>query len=372
MLRLPAEVRRGEVADALHHRRATNASSAGLDAGNGVILALPHLGGWEYAAAWMGAPGPSHARGGGADRAAGAYDWFVAQREAFGLDIVPLGPSVLSTVLQALRDNRIVCLLSDRDLTGDGVEVEFFGERTTLPGGPATLALRTGATLLPAAVYFRPGRNHHAVVRPPVPAAREGRLREDVARITQLLAHEFEALIRAAPEQWHLMQPNWPSDREGSEHVRVVMTWPYSLSRPGGVQGQVLGLARELRQLGVDVRVLAPCDGPPPAPGVVCVGPSVEWISNGSIAPIATGADAARRTAEAIAHDRTARRASARAGRSRTVPQHAHRVRRADGRDVPRVRRAAAPVEPAGDARHHGAPDVPGRSSPSRRAKPRC
>jgi phosphatidylinositol alpha-mannosyltransferase len=78
------------------------------------------------------------------------------------------------------------------------------------------------------------------------------------------------------------------------------MTCPYSLTRPGGVQGQVLGLARELRRLGVDVRVLAPCDGPPPAPGVVCVGPSVEWVSNGSIAPIATGADAARRGAEAL------------------------------------------------------------------------
>jgi phosphatidyl-myo-inositol alpha-mannosyltransferase len=78
------------------------------------------------------------------------------------------------------------------------------------------------------------------------------------------------------------------------------MTSPYSLSRPGGVQGQVLGLARELRALGVDVRVVAPCDGPPPAPGVVCVGPTVEWVSNGSIAPIATDRSAARRTAEAI------------------------------------------------------------------------
>jgi phosphatidylinositol alpha-mannosyltransferase len=78
------------------------------------------------------------------------------------------------------------------------------------------------------------------------------------------------------------------------------MTSPYSLSRPGGVQGQVLGLARELRRLGVDVRVLAPCDGPPPDPAVVCVGPSVEWDSNGSIAPIAPGRVAARRTAEAI------------------------------------------------------------------------
>ena len=67
------------------------------------------------------------------------------------------------------------------------------------------------------------------------------------------------------------------------------MTCPYSLSRPGGVQGQVLGLARELRKLDVDVRVVAPCDGPPPEPGVVCVGASVEWDSNGSIAPISGG-----------------------------------------------------------------------------------
>ncbi len=78
------------------------------------------------------------------------------------------------------------------------------------------------------------------------------------------------------------------------------MTSPYSLSRPGGVQGQVLGLARELRALDVDVRVVAPCDGPPPEPGIVCVGPSVEWESNGSISPIATGAATARRTIEAV------------------------------------------------------------------------
>jgi KDO2-lipid IV(A) lauroyltransferase len=49
-------------------------------------------------------------------------------------------------------------------------------------------------------------------VRPPLDTSRQGRLREDVGRITQDLAHELEYLIRRAPEQWHLMQPNWPSD----------------------------------------------------------------------------------------------------------------------------------------------------------------
>jgi phosphatidyl-myo-inositol alpha-mannosyltransferase len=78
------------------------------------------------------------------------------------------------------------------------------------------------------------------------------------------------------------------------------MVGPYSMSRPGGVQGQIIGLSRELRKLGVDVRIVAPCDGPPPDPSIVSIGPTVEWESNGSIAPIAPGRQAARRTAETL------------------------------------------------------------------------
>jgi KDO2-lipid IV(A) lauroyltransferase len=118
--------------------------------------------------------------------------------------------------LKALRDNGLLALVCDRDLRGDGVDVEFFGEHTTLPAGPATLALRTGAVIVPVAVYFRPHGGHHAVVRPPLDTSRQGSLREDVARITQALAREFEGLIAAEPQQWHLLQPNWPSDRDGT------------------------------------------------------------------------------------------------------------------------------------------------------------
>ncbi len=181
-----------------------------------MIVALPHLGGWEWGGAWMARRGTRLLAVVEDIEPPELLEWFAVQRAAMGIDVVTLGPDVSTTVARALRDNRIVCLLADRDITHDGVEVEFFGERTTLPGGPATLALRTGATLLPAAVYFRPGRKHLGVVRPPLAVEREGRLREDIARITQVLALELEALIRAAPEQWHLLQPNWPSDREGN------------------------------------------------------------------------------------------------------------------------------------------------------------
>jgi lauroyl/myristoyl acyltransferase len=213
IFRLPADVRHGDVLPNFTIEGYENVTN-GLDVGKGVILALPHLGGWEWAAAWMAAQGHHMLAVVEPLQPPELLEWFARQREAIGLEIVAIGPDVSTAVLRALRDNRIVCLLSDRDLTGDGVEVEFFGERTTLPAGPATLALRTGAALLPVAVYFTEGRGHKGVVCPPLEITRAGRLRDDIARITQALAYEFERLIRVAPEQWHLLQANWPSDRE--------------------------------------------------------------------------------------------------------------------------------------------------------------
>ncbi|HET9729846.1 MAG TPA: phosphatidylinositol mannoside acyltransferase [Acidimicrobiia bacterium] len=213
LLRLPADVRAG-VVDEYFTIDGYEQITAALERGKGAILALPHLGGWEWAAAWMGQRGHHMLAVVEALEPPALLEWFARQREAMGLEVAALGPDVSSRVLRALRDNRIVCLLCDRDLSGDGVEVEFFGERTTLPAGPATLALRTGAALFPVAVYFDEGRQHRAVVRPALVVEREGRLREDIARITQELARAFEDLIRRAPRQWHLLPPNWPSDRE--------------------------------------------------------------------------------------------------------------------------------------------------------------
>lgn len=184
-----------------------------LDEGNGCILALPHLGGWEWAGRWLAERVKGVTVVVEAIRPPELFDWFADQRRELGMNVVALGPSAGAEVLKALKNNEVVCLLSDRDIQGGGIEVEFFGERTTLPAGPATLGLRTGAPILPVAVYFTDRVNGHlGVVRPPIPLERQGALRQDVARVTQLLAHELEDLIRRAPEQWHCFQPNWPSD----------------------------------------------------------------------------------------------------------------------------------------------------------------
>lgn len=82
--------------------------------------------------------------------------------------------------------------------------------------------------------------------------------------------------------------------------LRVAMVSPYSVSVPGGVQAQVLGLARELRRIGHEVRVLAPCDGPPPEPFVTSLGKSLPTAANGSVAPLAPDPSAALRTIRAL------------------------------------------------------------------------
>ena len=188
-----------------------------LGRGRGVIMAMPHLGGWDFGGAWFASVGgypitvvvepvePPE-----------LFRWFTELRRSLGLEIVPLGADAASLVLRRLREGGVVGLVCDRDLLRTGVEVKFFGERTTLPSGPAPLALRTGAAILPTAVYFNGRRGHHGVVRPAVSVERTGSFREDAARVTQLLAGELEGLIRRAPHQWHLLQPNWPSDYQAA------------------------------------------------------------------------------------------------------------------------------------------------------------
>lgn len=182
-------------------------------AGKGTILVLPHLGGWEWAGSWL-------ARVPGFD-VTGVVEplendelreWMQGWREAVGMHVLPLGPGLGTELLRRLKANHIICLMSDRNLGDGGTEVEFFGERTTLPSGAATLAFRSGARIVPLSVYHR-GHLNHAVVEPPVVVERDGRLRSDIERVTQHIAHRLEAQIRQAPTQWIVLQPNWPSDR---------------------------------------------------------------------------------------------------------------------------------------------------------------
>ncbi len=107
---------------------------------------------------------------------------------------------------ERLRANRVVCLMADRDLTRSGVQVDFFGEPTRMPAGPARLALETGAVLLPAHLWFEPD-GWGMQVYPPIDVSSG-----DVGVSIQALADVFAANIAAHPADWHMLQPQWLAD----------------------------------------------------------------------------------------------------------------------------------------------------------------
>ncbi|MDQ6838362.1 MAG: phosphatidylinositol mannoside acyltransferase [Actinomycetota bacterium] len=182
--------------------------------GRGAILALPHLGGWDWGGMWMAQSDWPISVVVETLRPPEVFEWFVEFRRRLGMEVIPLDRAVAAASMRALRAGRALCLLSDR-LVGatPGVDVELFGAPTRLPAGPVTLALRTGAPLLPCAVYFADGVSGHlAVVERPMVLERRGHLRDDVVRGTQQLAEQLELLIGRAPTQWHMMQPIWPED----------------------------------------------------------------------------------------------------------------------------------------------------------------
>lgn len=137
-------------------------------------------------------------------------------RGALGLRLIAAERSSPRQILRALRANDVVVIAGDRGVTGTGVLVRFFGASAVLPAGPAVLALRTGAALIPALHHRLPDDRVRMDLLPAIAYEDTGDLDADVQRITQGIADLFEQHIRAHPAQWVLAQPVWRTDAAGT------------------------------------------------------------------------------------------------------------------------------------------------------------
>jgi lauroyl/myristoyl acyltransferase len=195
---------------------------AAYAAGRGVVVALPHTGNWDHAGAWAVLRGMPFTTVAERLEPAAVFDRFVTYREGLGMEVLPLtgGPRPPFEVLaERLRAGRLVCLLGDRDLSEHGVEVSFFGHRTRMPAGPALLALRTGAPLVPATLWFE-GRDWGIRIHDPIAVPAEGRVGAKVAAMTQRLADAFAAGIAEHPTDWHMLQRLWLEDLSAGDPRR--------------------------------------------------------------------------------------------------------------------------------------------------------
>lgn len=193
---------------------------AALADGSGAVLALPHSGNWDMAGMWLVRYYGQFSTVAERLEPESLYQRFLDYRESLGFEIFALtGGDVppFAALSERLRENKIVCLLSDRDLARHGVPVTFFGEPTRMAAGPARLALDTGAHLLPVHCYFD-GDGWGFTISPRIHVGGVG---GGVEEATQQLADTFAENIERHPADWHMLQPLWMSDLSEARRARI-------------------------------------------------------------------------------------------------------------------------------------------------------
>ena len=178
-----------------------------IAAKTGVIVAVPHAGNWDHAGAYFCAKGIRLVTVAERLKPEKLFLKFLAYRQAMGMEVLPLDGRVLNTLEERLNEGALVALVSDRDLSRSGIEVEFFGGKARMPAGPALLALRTKAPLITAFVSYTESGVHIEFRNIMVPSS--GDESSKVKEIVQMTAQYFEDGISESPEDWHMLQRIW-------------------------------------------------------------------------------------------------------------------------------------------------------------------
>ncbi|MDQ2922747.1 MAG: lysophospholipid acyltransferase family protein [Candidatus Dormibacteraeota bacterium] len=137
------------------------------------------------------------------------FEWYRDTRARLGISVLTLDLGGMRKVLQALRDEEMVITAIDRDITGTGYPMPFFGRLAPIPLGPAAIALRLGTPLFPVCVYRLPDDTYVAEGAPLIFAKDTGNPKEDQVRATEQLLRQIEVFIRRHPEQWHVPHRIW-------------------------------------------------------------------------------------------------------------------------------------------------------------------
>jgi phosphatidylinositol dimannoside acyltransferase len=194
---------------------------AALANGRGLVAALPHSGNWDMAGVWMAQTHGRFTTVAERLKPESLYLRFVDYRESLGFEVIPLSGGEqppFELLSERLRDNKVVCLMAERDLSRTGVQVDFFGEPTRMPAGPAKLAITTGAALLPVHCWYE--RDACRVEFYPPADCSSG----DVNAVTQALADVFARNIAEHPADWHMLQPQWLADLSDERRARLAET----------------------------------------------------------------------------------------------------------------------------------------------------
>jgi KDO2-lipid IV(A) lauroyltransferase len=181
--------------------------TAPMKDGRGVVIALPHAGNWDHAGFYfcgMGFPLVTVAE---RVKPEALFNKFLEYRQNMGMDVLALDGRSMGTLMQRAREGALIALVSDRDLSRSGVDVNFFGHPARMPAGAALLAIRTGIPLVTAFVSYTNTGIHIEFNSVAIPS--QGTEAERVTTVVQECADLFAKGISAHPQDWHMLQRIW-------------------------------------------------------------------------------------------------------------------------------------------------------------------
>lgn len=180
-----------------------------LAQGKGAVVVTAHVSNWDMLAAASAVYGYPISAVTNELPSGGLNELVVASRERIGMKMIGLGPGSLRQILKALSRNEVVALASDLYSGERGVRVPFFNRPAMFPSGPAAIALKTGAPILPVWIRRQPDNLYVAEIEEPIEVSRTGNTDRDIQVTTERIVQFFERIIRREPDQWLVFLPVW-------------------------------------------------------------------------------------------------------------------------------------------------------------------
>ena len=179
-----------------------------IETKEGCIIALPHAGNWDHAAAYFCSTGIPLTAVVEKLKPEAIFKKFLAYRQSIGIEAISHKEKTIPILMERLNQGKLIALVADRDMSRNGIEVNFLGGIAKMPAGPAILAIKTGSPLVTAYIrYFDKGIEitFDETIKLPVAGGED----EQIKIVTQSMADNFAKRIKDSPVDWHMLQRIW-------------------------------------------------------------------------------------------------------------------------------------------------------------------
>ena len=179
-----------------------------IETKKGCIIALPHAGNWDHAAAYFCSTGIPITAVVERLKPEAIFKKFLAYRQSIGIEAISHREKTIPILMERLNQGKLVALVADRDMSRNGIEVNFLGGIAKMPAGPAILAIKSGSPLVTAYIrYLDEGIEitFDETIKLPISGSED----EQVRIVTQSMADNFAKRIQDSPIDWHMLQRIW-------------------------------------------------------------------------------------------------------------------------------------------------------------------